>query len=129
MSQLQDAARALIVAQARLEAFDRRWAGSSFKSKDHERGRLVGDVERAQLAYLELSLTSDGPSGATLESKPIMRRRRSGPEPIVTRERVERTRDELAVDGKRAPGPTAIARALNVHVSTVRRRLRDKPDN
>ncbi len=50
---VQKARHAFELATAELGAFNRRWAGTVFRSKDHERRLLVDAVERTRLAHLE----------------------------------------------------------------------------
>ena len=49
---VQEARHEFDLATAELGSFDRRWAGHLFRSKDHQRGLLVEDVERTRLAHL-----------------------------------------------------------------------------
>lgn len=122
---VESAAHRLEVAEAELVAFDHRTAGLFISaSMAHERRQLEIVANAARLSWIMAKARRDETAPATEpRATTLPTTKKPGPPPMVTRERVELTRAALQADMK-PDGPTAIARALNVHPSTVRRRLR-----
>lgn len=68
---IRDAEQRLELAIAELQSFDRRWANTVFRSKDHERHLLVNKVEDARLALLRTRQASENESAKSDEQRRI----------------------------------------------------------